>query len=144
MKSICGINCDECRFNKDCIGCEETGGRPFGGNCIAAEMIKTGGKDAFEKFKGKIISEFNALGIDGMPEVTKMNYLGGFYVNLEYPIPDGKSIKLLDDKKIYLGIQIKRENGEKCFGLVADEKFLLVSEYGSNGSDPEIILYKKR
>ena len=28
--------------------------------------------------------------------------------------------------------------------VVADEKFILVCEYGCNGADPEIVLYKRR
>ena len=47
MSSICGANCDECRARDDCRGCSETCGRPFGGRCIAAEYIKTGGTAAY-------------------------------------------------------------------------------------------------
>lgn len=32
----------------------------------------------------------------------------------------------------------------KCFGLVANMNFLLISEYGPNERNPEIIIYKKR
>ena len=32
----------------------------------------------------------------------------------------------------------------RCFGLVANMDFLLISEYGANGENPEIVLYKKR
>ncbi len=37
-----------------------------------------------------------------------------------------------------------RKSNIRCFGLVANMDFLLVSEYGANGENPEIILYKKR
>lgn len=33
---------------------------------------------------------------------------------------------------------------ERCYGVVADERFILVCEYGCNGADPEIIVYKRR
>ena len=64
-------------------------------------------------------------------------------------MPNGKTVKLLDDKQVYLGTQAVSMftdecNIERCFGLVAGADFLLVSEYGVNGSDPELIMYKKR
>ena len=42
-QSICGANCEKCSFMDSCRGCAATRGRPFGGACIAAEYIKTGG-----------------------------------------------------------------------------------------------------
>ncbi len=34
--SICGINCGKCELKESCNGCEETNGRPFGGECVIA------------------------------------------------------------------------------------------------------------
>ena len=52
VKSICGLDCCEaCRRKEDCGGCIKAEGHPFGGKCIAAEIIKQGGFEAFEKFK---------------------------------------------------------------------------------------------
>ena len=65
-------------------------------------------------------------------------------MNLEYTLPNGAKVKLLDDTKIYLGYQLEKENSDWCYGLVADSEYLLLCEYGCNGSDPEIIVYKKR
>lgn len=47
-KSICGIDCTKCDFNKMCEGCAETNGKPFGGQCIVAKCCKNGenGADA--------------------------------------------------------------------------------------------------
>ena len=49
---------------------------------------------------------------------------------------------------IIVGIQVECEFNDgkliRCFGLVANMNFLLVSEYGANGANPELILYKKR
>ncbi len=90
-----------------------------------------------------MIEEINALGIDGL-NVDNLNLLTGVYVNLEYPLSNGTTIKFLKDKDIYLGNQIERQNSERCYGLVADETFILVCEYGCNGADPEIVLYKRR
>ena len=77
-------------------------------------------------------------------EVKELHLLNGFFVNLEYPLANGQSVKLLEDKKIYLGNQIERPGSARCYGIVADESYLLVCEYGCNGTDPEIIIYKKR
>ena len=79
-----------------------------------------------------------------MPEVTDLNALAGSYINLVYTLPSGQAVKLLEDEKIYLGNQLEKAGSSRCYGLAADESFLLVCEYGANGSDPEIILYKKR
>lgn len=144
MKALCGLDCGECDFNQNCKGCAETNGRPFGGECVAAECYKSGGESCFQMYKTRLINEFNALGIAGMPVITTLCSLGGAYVNLEYTFPSGEKIKLLDDTKVYLGYQVEKENSDRCYGLVADNDYLLVCEYGCNGADPEIVVYKKR
>lgn len=149
MKSICGADCSKCDFKGGCKGCRETCGSPFGGKCLAAEYIKFGGMAAFDKFKEQIISEFNSLAVEGLPEIDELHCLWGAYVNLEYKLPNGQSVKFLDDKNIYIGTQVKSvfddetENG-RCFGLVAGTDFLLVSEHGAEGDAPEIVVYKRR
>ena len=70
--------------------------------------------------------------------------LNGFYVNLEYPLRNGRTVKLLEDKKIYLGSLVEIPGSERCYGVAADDRYLLVCEYGCNGSDPEIVCYKRR
>ena len=144
MKTLCGLDCGECVFNQNCKGCAETNGRPFGGECVAAEFYKAGGESCFLAYKTRLIDEFNALEIAGMPAVTTLCSLSGVYVNLEYTLPNGEKIKLLDDTKVYLGYQVEKENSDRCYGFVADNDYLLVCEYGCNGADPEIIVYKKR
>lgn len=94
--------------------------------------------------KQRLIEEFNALGIADMPQVTDLCRLSGGFVNLEYTLANGEKVKLLEDGKTYLGYQLEKEQGDRCYGLVADERYLLVCEYGCNGADPEIIVYKKR
>ena len=144
MKTICGIDCSECGFKDSCKGCTETKGHPFGGDCIAAECYKSGGENYFITYKRRLIKEFNALGISDMPTITTLCQLSGAYVNLEYTLPNGEKIKLLDDTKIYLGYQKEKANSDRCYGLVADNNHLLVCEYGCNGAEPEIVVYKKR
>ena len=99
----------------------------------------------FEKFKKKLIDEINDLHIEGMPKLDRLNALVGQYVNLEYRLPSGVCVKLLDDQTTYLGNQLEREDGgERCFGVLANADFIIICTYGCNGKDPELLLYKKR
>ena len=103
------------------------------------------GEEKFDEFKNKLIEEFNALNIEGMPKVGKLNALVGAYINLEYKLPNGKSIKLLDDNATYLGNQLECEfGGNRCFGIAANMDFLVVCTYEENGENPELVIYKKR
>ena len=140
VKAICRLDCcGVCRRREDCGGCTKTEGHPFGGRCIAAEIVKQRGFAAFEKFKKKLIDEFNSLGIEGL-EVKDLNLLNGFYVNLEHPLDNGQSVKLLEDNNIYLGNQIEISESERCYGIVGDDKYLLVCSYKCNGAEPQIML----
>ncbi|MBP3591939.1 MAG: helix-turn-helix domain-containing protein [Clostridia bacterium] len=104
-----------------------------------------GGDEKFAEFKKQLIREFNALHIEGMPEVTTLNYLVGGYINMEYTLPSGERVKFLDDNATYLGYQLESEYGDgRCFGIAASMDFLLVCTYGEGGEDPELIVYKKR
>ena len=104
-----------------------------------------GGGEKFEELKRQLIDEFNGLHIEGMPKVEKLNALVGSYVNLEYRLPNGRMVKFLDDNATYLGNQLESEfGGDRCFGILANMDFLLVCTYGCGGSDPELVLYKKR
>ena len=144
MLSFCGTNCcSECSNKNKCPGCVKTNGHPFGGTCIAAECVKNGGVDAFVRTKNILIHEFNSLGIKNL-QIDELHLLNGFYVNLEYPLANGQSVKLLEDSNIYLGNQVEIPGSDRCYGPVADDKYLLVCEYGCQGADPQIILYKKR
>ncbi len=80
-----------------------------------------------------------------MPKVEKLNALVGSYVNLPYRLPSGISVKFLDDQTTYLGNQLESEiDHDFCFGVLANMDFILVCTYEENGSNPELILYKKR
>jgi len=99
----------------------------------------------FEEFKKKLMEEINDLHVEGLPRVESLNALVGSYVNLEYPLPNGARVKLLDDNTTYLGNQMESEfGGHRCFGVLANMDFLLVCTYGENGTDPELLIYKKR
>ncbi len=99
----------------------------------------------FEAFKRKLIGEINDLHIEGLPRVEKLNALVGSYVNLSYRLPNGAYVKFLDDGTTYLGNQLESEfGGDRCFGVLANMDFILVCTYGEGGTDPELVLYKKR
>ena len=99
----------------------------------------------FEEFKKSLIDEINALHIEGMPKVEKLNSLVGKFVNLEYRLPNGMNVKFLDDNTTYLGNQLESEfGGERCFGVLANMEFILICTYGEEGADTELVLYKKR
>ena len=150
MEGICGANCTECELLKNgkCQGCKNTNGCPFGKKCWIAKYIEIGGQDSLEEMKKELIEEFNSLNIVGMPKLQDLYPLNGAFINEEYPLPNGKKVKFLEDNEIYLGNQLEcefnDENIKKCFGLVANMSFLLVCEYEENGKNPEILYFKKR
>ena len=99
----------------------------------------------FDAFKKQLIGEINELHIEGMPKLEKLNALVGKYVNLEYKLPGGATVKFLDDDTTYLGNQLEPEfGGDRCFGVLANMDFILVCTYGEGGADPELLIYKKR
>ena len=103
----------------------------------------------FDEFKRQLIDEINALSVEGMPKVEKLNALVGSYVNLAYRLPNGVEVKFLDDESTYLGTQLEAEFGDhtgadRCFGVIASADFILIATYGAQGADPELVLYKKR
>ena len=104
-----------------------------------------GDNGEFEAFKKQLIQEINDLHIEGMPKVEKLNALVGKYVNLEYPLPNGKRVKFLDDQTTYLGNQLECEFvGDRCFGVLAGMDFIMVCTYDEGGGNPELVVYKKR
>ncbi|MCR5120837.1 MAG: DUF3795 domain-containing protein [Ruminococcus sp.] len=144
MSTLCGANCDGCSFSKNCRGCESTCGRPFGGTCVAAEYIKVGGREKYAEFKHILLQEVNdILKANGIPAAEGLCELPGSFVNLAYPLPNGTAAKFLDDTKVYLGTQVQ-PGDIACFGVVADTTFILVCSYGVDGSEPELVAYRKR
>ena len=145
MGTICGANCDKCTYNDNCKGCTETCGRPFGGTCVAAQYIRVGGREKYNEFKHMLLGEINALlESNGIPTVEKLYELPGSFVDLAYPLPSGEKVKFLDGSRIYLGTQIEFADMGVCYGVVADTTFILVCSYSVDGSEPELIVYKKR
>lgn len=106
---------------------------------------EVGSSGEFENFKQVLINEINALNIEGMPKLTKLNALVGSYVNLEFRLPNGRMVKFLDDNATYLGNQLEPEaDSDRCFGVLANMDFILVCTYEKNGENPELLIYKTR
>lgn len=106
------------------------------------ELSDNGQLAAFQK---QLMDEINDLCIAGMPKVEKLNALVGRYVNLEYRLPSGVRVKFLDDQTTYFGCQLESELGEgRVFGVLASMDFILVCTYEGAGTNPELLLYKKR
>lgn len=104
-----------------------------------------GDNGQFAAFKQQLIREINDLHIEGMPKLEKLSALVGKYVNLAYRLPNGQTVQFLDDQRTYLGSQLECEfGGDRCFGVLADMDFLLISTYEKDGANPELVLYKKR
>ena len=144
-KAYCGADCDACQFKTECKGCRESNGSPFGGRCVAAEYVKVGGLAAYGAFKKTLTAEVNALlSAEGLPGTDSLYELVGKHINLAYAMPSGEKVKLLNDSNVYLGAQIEFADMGVCYGVVADTTFILICSYSVNGSEPEIVLYKRR
>ena len=142
MKSICGIDCTNCELCSTCNGCAATEGQPFGAECLVAQCCKKG-KTSLSELKEKLIVAFNTLQIPDMEEVTELNALKGSFANIEYTLPNDQTVKFWDDNRIYLGNQLHKKDSDRCYGIIADEKYLMVSEYSGYGTDAEIIVFKR-
>ncbi len=100
--------------------------------------------------KKQYIEEVNALGISGL-HIDNLYILQGSFINQAYNI-NGNEVKLLDDNDTYWGNQVinsrpLREGqggSERCYGIACCEKFILVSEYGKDGADAELVILKRR
>lgn len=150
MEAFCGATCEECELfkNNKCKGCINTEGCPFGKKCWIAKYIQVGGKNSFIQLKNQLIEEFNTLNVEGMPKIEELYPLHGFFVNLEYTLPNNEKTKFLDDNESYLGTQVEcifnDEEIKKYYGLIANMNFILICEYEESGKNPEILIYRKR
>ena len=91
----------------------------------------------------KILARLRTLGIPELAHIQKLNELPGTFVNLECRFPNGTVGKIIDDSKTYLGTQIEKLAGDRCYGVAADETQIAIFEYGCNGVDAELIAWIK-
>lgn len=92
--------------------------------------------------KNKILKEIKKLGIKEFEILNSLNIMNGSYLNLEISLPSGNKAKLLDDSKKYYANQIDITGTDKCYGVAADENFIVVYKYGCEGKDAELVLIK--
>ena len=97
--------------------------------------------NADHPLKKVFIEEVNALGIPGL-HIENLYVLQGSFVNQAYNI-NGNEVKLLDDNAIYWGNQVIKSD-DRCYGIACCEQFILVSEYGKDGADAELVILKRR
>lgn len=145
--SICGADCTQCPGQSTCPGCAETNGCPSGKPCWIAKLIRLGGMESYLSLKKALLEEFNSLAIPGMGEVQELYPLVGRFVNLAYPLPSGQAVPFLKDDEMYLGNQVEcifDDSHTACFGLLASTGFLMVCEYGENGTHPELVVFRRR
>lgn len=91
--------------------------------------------------KKVFIEEVNALGIPGL-HIDNLYVLQGSFINQPYNI-NGNEVKLLDDNATYWGNQVIKDDN-RCYGIACCEQFILVSEYGKDGADAEVVILKRR
>ena len=116
--------------------------------------VVPGGGDTFDAFRVSTDPERRYAVVELIPNalfvavrITSIDdrRLVGNYVNLPYTLPSGAAVQFLNDAATYLGNQLESEfGGERCFGVLANMDFILISTYGKEGADPELVLYKKR
>ena len=102
---------------------------------------------SLEAANGKPLMVMKRVDFHGndLESVEKLNALVGKYINLAYRLPNGKTVKFLDDQATYLGNQLECEfGGDRRFGIAANMDFLLVCTYEKDGKNPELVIYKKR
>ena len=97
---------------------------------------------ATSPLKKQLVEEINAFGIKDMPIITNLFVLQGSFVNMEYQI-NGNAVKFLDESASYWGTQVEKGDG-RCFGIACDEHYILVSEYGKDGADAKLVVFKNR
>jgi len=90
-----------------------------------------------------ILQRLQTLGIAELATIPALNELPGAYINLECRLPNGATAKILDDRKTYYGAQVEKADGERCYGVAADDRQIAVYEYGCQGRDAELIAWVK-
>ena len=148
MNTICGADCSACMLKRSCPGCAATKGRPFGKECLLAACAKRKKHENCAEcgtcsLRNDLIEQFNMLGISDMEPLTTLYALKGSFINMTYKLPGGQPARFWDEDRIYLGCQLGKKNSSRCYGLAADEKYLMVCEYSPDGTNPEIVVFKR-
>lgn len=93
--------------------------------------------------QNRLLQEIHNLGIAELKAVQSLNLLDGSYLNLKCEWPNGKTSRILDDAQKYYACQVETPGCEKCCGVAANAHMIAVYRYGCNGTDAELILWKR-
>lgn len=96
---------------------------------------------AHHPLKQQFIDEVNALGLPEL-HIDNLIVLQGSFINQPYLL-NGNTVKLFDDAAAYWCYQVQKSDG-RCYGIACYERYIVVSEYGPNGADAEIVVVKRR
>jgi len=91
--------------------------------------------------KKAFIEEINALGIPEL-HIDNLYVLQGSFINQPYTV-GGNTFHVLDDNATYWGNQIQKKDG-RCYGIACDDEYIVVSEYGNDGEDAQLVMIKRR
>lgn len=91
----------------------------------------------------RLLALFHQLGIEELKQIDRFYELKGDFINLECKLPNGQFAKLLDDGKLYYSAEVCKTNSSRCYGIAGDAQQLVVYEYGENGTDAELVLWKR-
>ncbi len=91
----------------------------------------------------RLIQRFRALGIPELEGLERLEELPGHFINLDYTLSNGRTVRFWEDDKMYWGGQIHKENSDRCYGLISDGNFLFVCEYGCGGCDAQIVCFQR-
>ena len=113
-----------------------------GKNCV---RLHTGDPSLYGAVREQMDElERRNIAYESCPGVSAM-FGAAAALNLEYTLPNGTKVKFLDDQTTYLGNQLESEIiPDVCFGVLANMDFILICTYEQGGTNPELILYKKR
>ena len=136
-----GQNLTACQYKDMLLQFYPTLKRWQSGSLPTGEGGGRGLPHADHPMKKVFIEEVNALGIPGL-HIDNLYILQGSFINQPYNI-NGNEVKLLDDNATYWSNQIIKDDA-RCYGIACCEKFILVSEYGKDGADAELVILKKR
>lgn len=132
--------CEKSSLKNSCFAKGE-----FVGTCIAEKFLSMGGNKNYSEFKSKLVSEINFyLKAEKIPEISELFEIPGEYINLKYPLESGEKTAFLRNDTVFFGNRIEFADLGVCFGAESFAGFILICSCGRDGSDPELILYKRR
>lgn len=135
--------CLECIGKEECIA-NETVDTTFERKCHFDKYANLA-QGNYEAFKRRALVRINKIMDDErLPFIEELSEYEGAFVNIEYTLPNGKKIKLLDDNDMYLAAQVENPELEICYGVVIDAGCIIIGSYDYEGSNAKLLLYRQR